>query len=254
MVKVIKSAVKRCAYAGKNVLLCRPLHFLQPFSGNAVKKIKQPKDKAMLGLGRLFVKLNGKYHVSKSDYYSNILSPKTPGDLLKISQNGQKGSLYAADTIRFNNFDFGVTSSEVQGKLGAPRFAISRKLTDRAVYKVLFYKDTIGKRKVVSQYHFLDDRFILGNHNFYDRFEGRDVDEIESLLKEKYLPQEKEADLRKNSIYDPLCNKIELVNSVSLSLLYITGDHGTKEKISALVQQEAAKARQKETALLMRIL
>lgn len=162
-------------------------------------------------------------YLSINELYKKILFPTNyekfenlideEGSFLKINQ-----------LISFQNLEFGEDLRSVEKKMGVPRYVVNR--ANYIAPIIYFYKEFVLNHEIIIQLFFYDNKFVFATQTIFD--ESKEWKEfIMQVVYEKYNNKNtslvRDKDINEMFFIDQQSNKIILLNSVNLNILYVAG-------------------------------
>lgn len=162
-------------------------------------------------------------YLSINELYKKILFPTNyekfenlideEGSFLKINQ-----------LISFQNLEFGEDLRSVEKKMGVPRYVVNR--ANYIAPIIYFYKEFVLNHEIIIQLFFYDNKFVFATQTIFD--ESKEWKEfIMQVVYEKYNNKNtsvvRDKNINEMFFIDQQSNKIILLNSVNLNILYVAG-------------------------------
>lgn len=162
-------------------------------------------------------------YLSINELYKKILFPTNyekfenlideEGSFLKINQ-----------LISFQNLEFGEDLRSVEKKMGVPRYVVNR--ANYIAPIIYFYKEFVLNHEIIIQLFFYDNKFVFATQTIFD--ESKEWKEfIMQVVYEKYNNKNtsvvRDKNISEMFFMDQQSNKIILLNSVNLNILYVAG-------------------------------
>jgi hypothetical protein len=151
--------------------------------------------------------------------------------------------------ISFNAVVFGTSPKGIKNQMGIPDFIIKDNSVTPLVY---MYKNEVLNNRIISQFHFIEDKYIYSARTFVGYGEGWKSTIILAFYK-KYLcdsllhpPQNMQVLSNKSvCIVDKTGNKLILVNDVFLHVIYVSAHTDISKLLLELQLKETRKKQDK---------
>ena len=176
-----------------------------------------------------------RYNAERHAFYEKLMFPKGYETYHKLTYENK---LYVkTDTlIKFKDIEFGDSIKIVRKKLGSPRFTIKSLDIAPLVY---FYKEDLMQRSIIVQLFFFDDKFLFATQTIFD-MDNDWKETIKEAIFEKYIDKiESKLNNQLNEVcfVDKANNKLIVFDSISLHILYVSGNQDNVNLIKAYKQR-----------------
>jgi hypothetical protein len=171
-------------------------------------------------------KFYGRYTLK--EYYGQFHIFNTLKDLLRLLDQEVEPQVVSSLAIKFNVVGFGDSVRDIKKKLGKP---LDRKDNSDNVpgHEKLYYKLNFGAFTAISQMHFLNDVFFMGQY-FFNQIGQAKLALTKDLLIQKYTGLTG-GNLDNFIIADASQNKIKVFNDSFGIVHYISGDPAIRERL-----------------------
>ena len=162
-------------------------------------------------------------YLSINELYKKILFP-TNYEKLESYIDEEESFLKINQLINFQNLEFGEDLRSVEKKMGIPRYIVNR--ANYIAPIIYFYKEFVLNHEIIIQLFFYDNKFVFATQTIFEEsIEWKEF--IMQVVFEKYNNKDKSLARDKDSnemfFIDQQSNKIVLLNSVNLNILYLSG-------------------------------
>ena len=184
------------------------------------------------------------YYSSREEYYKSLFREDNLKTLYKLIDKNISTPIITHQKIQFRDIEFGTTISEVQKKLGPPRYKIdnSKKVEN---HQALFYKFKMGAYRAVTQLHFLDDFFFYGSYVFKD-LNTANLKKIEAVLDSKYFSSIDSDTLTSEVVADDDNNRLFVNKGLYLTIKYVSGNRKFHDDVIRQMQVKQDKKQHAE--------
>ena len=167
------------------------------------------------------------YYSTRHDFYEKIMFPNRTELTIGIVES--KNQIETLQHISFKDFPFGITQTEVELRIGTPRFIIKK---SKAAPVVFFYKENFLEREIILQLFFFDSKLIQATQTIFDTNADWKKN-IKQFVIEKYDSRSVIKDFSQNeyTFKDNHNNFISIVDRVNLNITYISGDREDLKQI-----------------------
>lgn len=176
------------------------------------------------------------YSVSRKEYYLNLSTPKDVEDIIFKIKTIEKEHIYSEKSIKFNGIALGTSQYSFIEQGNTPHYEITNIHLGCITHTIFFYSEKIGKHKVFSQYHFVNDMLLWGVYLFENKLSRFEMIEIENTLKKKYDIKE-EVTFENTLLVDEHKNKLELKNEVITAINYISGNEQVISNLAKMIAE-----------------
>jgi hypothetical protein len=165
------------------------------------------------------------YEDARSSYYERLIYPAGFQNFIEISRNNYESVFNSVIPLAFKTLLFGDSEKTVVKKLGKPRY-ISKDNGFSPL--VLYYKENLMNHNLLIQVHFFNGEFVLATQSIIDTdLKWREI--VKITIIEKYAGNDKSSALEKSGVTsvvftDEFENRIFLLESINLNILYLSGD------------------------------
>jgi len=182
------------------------------------------------------------YEDSRASYYERLIFPASFQNFIEVIRNNHESVFKSEPPIRFKTLEFGDTEKEVSRKLGTPRFICKDNGFSSAVY---YYREEFMNHSLLFQLHFFDDKFVLATHSIIDsdlKWRGF----IKKGVIEKYGGNDpvhliEKSDITSIVFSDETGNKIFILESINLNIVYFSGDPAHRELVKKFTRLKIKK-------------
>lgn len=154
----------------------------------------------------------------KVDYYNQFLITEYRIESF-ITRLKNLTDIHKIAKIRCKNLDFDINCKALKNILGKPNFVLKNCSISPQVY---FYKDVLLNNKIVSQFHFFDEKYAFSYSSIIGYNDGWKTD-IKIALSKKYVMNA--YDLFSDTcscLIDETGNKIFIVEDILIHIFYVS--------------------------------
>ena len=184
------------------------------------------------------------YYSSREEYYKSLFREDNLKMLYKLVDKNLPTPVITDQKIKFRDIEFGTTISEVQKKMGSPRYKINncQKIEN---HQILFYKFKMGGYRTITQLHFLSDFFFYGSYVFKD-LNMANLRKIEEVLDNKYFSSIDHDAFTSEMVADTDNNRLFVNKGLYLTIKYVSGNRKFHDDVILQMQIKQEKKLQAE--------